>query len=140
MEFAFEIETLLKAVDGDFQPPLSSSVNLAEYARKLCSKATIFSVHENGQLIALMAVYSNDLVSKIAYGPMFAVAHSHRACGLGTNLIKTTIDYLKKKGFKTFKLEVYKTNPRAITLYKRLRFVVVTETDKSVFVEINLSS
>lgn len=138
MQFTYELELLLQEIDADFDPPLSSSVNLAEYAKKMYENATIFSVHEGGKLVASMAVYSNDPNRQTAFGTMLAVATSHRVYGLGPNLIKTTVDYLKKKSFKSFKLEIYKTNPRVINLYKRLKFTVVSETDSSVFVDLVL--
>ncbi|MDD2540696.1 MAG: GNAT family N-acetyltransferase [Desulfuromonadaceae bacterium] len=138
MDYALEIQTLLMEIESDFNPPLSSTMDIAEYSRKLYKNATIFSVHDSGQLVALMAVYCNNTVDNIAFGTMLAVAKSHRIYGLGPNLIKTTIDYLKKRSFKAFKLEIYKTNPRVITLYKHLKFSVVSETDKSVFVQLDL--
>ena len=138
MKFISELESLIKEIDADFDPPLSSSVNLANYAKKMYENATIFSVHEGGKLVALMAVYSNDVNRQAAFGTMLAVAKSHRVYGLGPNLIKTTIDYLKKKSFRSFKLEIHKTNPRVINLYKRLKFNVVGETNSSVFVELIL--
>lgn len=138
MDYELEIQALLQEIDGDFEPRLSSTVDIAEYSRKLYKNATIFSVHDSGRLIAMHAVYCNNTVDKIAYGTMLAVSKSHRIYGLGPNLIKATIDYLKKKSFKTFKLEIYKTNPRVITFYKLLGFSVVSEADKSVYVQLDL--
>ncbi|MCV2369882.1 GNAT family N-acetyltransferase [Roseateles oligotrophus] len=135
MNFPLEIEGLLKEIDGDFVPPLSSSVDLTEYSNKLYNKATIFSVHDKGALVAVMAVYCTDAVNRVAYGTMLAVAATHRIYGLGPNLIKSTLDFLKKSEFKVFRLEIYKTNPRVITLYRRLGFSIASETDTSVFVE-----
>ncbi len=138
MEFIIELKNLLEEIDADFEPPLSSSLSLNEYAQKMHKNATIFSVHEEGRLVAAMAVYSNDPGRDVAFGTMLAVSKTHRIYGLGPNLIKTTVDYLKKKSFKFFRLEIYKTNPRVITLYKRLKFSVASETEHTVFVEIKL--
>lgn len=139
MEFTSELKSLLEEIDADFEPALSSSLNLNEYAQKMYKNATIFSVHEEGKLVAAMAVYSNNPSRDVAFGTMLAVSKSHRIYGLGPNLIKTTVDYLKKKSFNFFRLEIYKTNPRVITLYKRLKFTMVSETEHTVFVEIKLS-
>lgn len=140
MKFNLEIEGLLKKIDSDFIPPLSSSVNLADYSNKLYENATIFSVHDKGELVAMMAVYCNDVINHIAYGTMLAVAKTHRIYGLGPNLIKTTVDYLKKSGFKIFELEIYKTNPRVVVLYKRLGFSIKSETDTSFYLQLVLNS
>jgi ribosomal protein S18 acetylase RimI-like enzyme len=137
MNLETEIKFLLEEIEGDFVPPLSSTLDLSEYSKKMHENATIFSTHDKGKLVAFMAVYCN-FEEKIGYGTMLAVAKSHRIYGHGPNLIKTTIDYLKKNSFKMFKLEVYKTNPRVITLYKRLKFSVVSETENTVVVQLDL--
>ena len=139
MEFITELTMLLEEVDGDFIPPLSSSRNLGDYASKMYKNATIFSVHEEGHLVAAMAVYSNDPNRDVAFGTMLAVGKSHRVYGIGPNLIKSTVDYLRKKSFSYFRLEIYKTNPRVITLYKRLKFSVISETEHTVFVQLALA-
>jgi len=139
MEFKTELKMLLEEIDNDFIPPLSSTRNLDDYASKMYKNSTIFSVHEEGKLVAAMAVYSNDPNRNIAFGTMLAVGKSHRIYGLGPSLIKSTIDYLRKKSFSTFRLEIYKTNPRVITLYKRLKFIIISETDDTVFVQLSLT-
>lgn len=138
MQFISELEFLLQEIDAEFDPPLSSSVNLANYAKKMYENATIFSVHEGSKLVAVIAVYCNDSSQQAAFVTMLAVAKSHRFHGLGSNLVKTTIDYLKKKFFKSIKLEIYKTNYKAVSFYKRLQFAVIGETNRSVFVELVL--
>jgi len=138
MTFTNELKNLLDEIDDDFKPPLSSCLNLHDYAQKMYKCATIFSVHDEGKLVAAMAVYSNDPNRAVAFGTMLAVSKSHRIYGLGPSLIKITTDYLKKKSFKIFKLEIYKTNPRVIMLYKRLKFVITSETEHTVFVELKL--
>lgn len=138
MQVTSELESLLKEIDVDFDPPLSSSTNLAEYAKKIYENATIFSVHEDGKLVAAAAVYCNHPDRQTAFVTMLAVVAGHRSHGLGSNLIKTTIAYLSKRSFKFLKLEIYKTNLKAIQFYKNLDFVLVGETDSSVFVELVL--
>lgn len=138
MSFADEIAYLLREIDGEFNPPLSKTVDIDAYANKLFKFATNFSVHDSGRLVGLMSVYCNDEVNRIAFGSMLAVASTHRVYGIGPNLIKATLDFLKKKSFKSFQLEIYKTNPRVVTLYKRMKFMIFKETENSVFVKFDL--
>ena len=140
MSLELQIKELLEDIGEDFIPPLSDTLNIEEYSKKMSHKSTIFSVYDEGKLVAFMSVYCNDLENKIAYGTMLAVVKTHRVYGLGPNLIKTTVDFLKKKSFKVFRLEIYKSNPRVITLYKRLKFQIVQETENSVFVELSLAN
>ncbi|CAM4159671.1 GNAT family N-acetyltransferase [Roseateles saccharophilus] len=133
-----EIESLLKEVDDEFIPSLSSLVNLAEYSQKLHKNATIFSNHDRGKLVALLAVYRTDTVNKVAYCPMLAVAKTHRSYGLGASLVRSAIELLKKTEFRIFRLEVYKTNLGVLAFYKKLGFSIESETESSVFLELNL--
>ena len=139
MTFATDFKKLLEEVDSDFNPPLSSSLNLHDYAQKIYHNASIFSLHEEGKLVAALAVYSNDPNREIAFCTMLAVSKQHRNYGSGTNLVRTTVDFLKKKSFKVFRLEIYKNNPKAIAFYERLNFAAFSETENTVFVELKLS-
>jgi ribosomal protein S18 acetylase RimI-like enzyme len=53
-----------------------------------------------------------------------AVEKSIRGSGIGTKLTKKFLDYAKKQGFKTARLEVVNTNPRAKKLYEKIGFSV----------------
>ena len=97
MTFATDFELLLQEVDYDFVPPLSSSVDLGNYAQKIYENAAIFSLYDEGKLVAALAVYSNDPNREVAFCTMLAVGKSHRNCGLGSNLVRTTVDFLRKK-------------------------------------------
>lgn len=139
MTFAIDFKALLEEVDSEFVPALSSSINLYDYAKKICDNASIFSLYEDGKLVAALAVYSNDPNRQIAFCTMLAVDKQHRNCGVGTNLVRTAMDFLKKKSFKFFRLEIYKNNPKAIVFYKRLNFTIVSQSEHTVFAEMKLS-
>lgn len=127
------IQDLLFDISDDFIPPLSTSVNIENYSDKIVTNATILSIFDCGKLAGFMAVYCNDPEKQVGYGTMLAIAKSHRSYGIGTQLIKMTVEHLKKRGFRKFCLEIYKSNPRVITLYKRLGFAIERETASSVF-------
>ena len=138
MTFVDDLVKLLEEVDSDFVPPLSTSLNLHDYAQKMYHSASIFSLHEESKLIAAIAVYSNDPNQKVAFCTMLAVGKNYRNFGLGTNLITTAVNFLKKKEFKFLRLEIYKTNSKAIIFYKRLGFAFVSETGQTIFFELQL--
>ena len=133
MSIALLIQDLLHEISDEFVPPLRESVDIEAYAEKIVNNANILSIIDAGKLAGFMAVYCNDPSKEIAYGTMLAVSNSHRIYGIGPQLIKMTVDYLKKRGFRRFSLEIYKNNPRVIILYKRLGFSFENETEKSVF-------
>jgi ribosomal protein S18 acetylase RimI-like enzyme len=139
MTLRFEIESLLAQVERDFDPPLSETVDLAAYAEKLALKATNFALYSEGQLAGLVAVYCNDLVNKVAYLTLAAVRKEHRGAGVGSGLLQDAIGYLRRRGFEKFRLETYKTNAGIVDYYGRFGFVIARETDRSVFLELDLA-
>jgi len=133
MSLELEILDLLRDVDEDFQPALSCKLNLVEYARKLSINATIFSIYENGKIIAITAVYCNDLNGVRAYIPLIAIRGSHRRLGFGSQLLKSVVQYLSSKEFTLLTLEVYKSNNAALNFYQEFGFSIESKTERSVF-------
>ena len=140
MELKSEIETLLRSADIDFNPPLSTRISIPEYAEKIHKNATIFSTHQGGKLLAFLALYCNSTNDSTAYMTMLLVSRNHRNIGLASNLVESGIGFLKKQGFKSLRLEVYRSNSNAINFYANFGFrkVYGDEKDASIFMELNL--
>ena len=140
MEFKSEIEMLLRSVDIDFNPPLSTRISIPEYAEKIHKNATILSTHQGGELLAFIALYCNSKSNFTAYMTMLVVSPNHRNTGLASNLVESGIGFLRKQGFKSLRLEVYKSNSNAINFYANFGFKKVDEdeTDTSFFMELTL--
>jgi len=139
MKIASEIELFLYDIDNDFSPPLSSRMNIANYAAKIIEKATIFSINDQGRLNAFVAVYCNDTDRKFAYLTIMAVGKQYRGKGIAFILLRTCIEYLKMLNFNYLKLEVYKNNPRAIAIYKNFGFEIIDENNTSFFMRLSIS-
>ena len=56
-----KIENFLRLVDKDFPVPLSCKQDLSQLARKLCEKGTLCAREENGEIVALVAGYTDNL-------------------------------------------------------------------------------
>ncbi|MBB1419452.1 GNAT family N-acetyltransferase [Pseudoalteromonas sp. SG44-1] len=117
---------LLNEVDADFSPTLSSRVNLEQYALKLLKVATVFGVYKKNQLVGAIAVYMNDLDSKVAFCPFIAILPSSRGQGLSQRLLELAIAELKSKQFNSLSLTVRADSP-ASHLYKKVGFKVINE-------------
>lgn len=139
MPFKNMIRGLLNELNEEYNPPLSSVVNISSYTEKIINNAKIISYHEMGELIAFIAFYCNDLNYKVGYMSMLAVAKEKRGKGLAMNLINSSIDILKKEGFKKYRLEVYKSNVKAITLYEKFGFVIISEINFSCVMELEFN-
>ncbi|WP_198120662.1 GNAT family N-acetyltransferase [Massilia rhizosphaerae] len=140
MSVAEDIKDLLVEVDNDFTPRLSVKLDFDVYCRKIAEKAVLFTVYEAGKISGLVAVYCNDSAVDSAFVTMVAVRKSARSTGLGSALLRSSFAYAAKAGFKTMRLEIYKTNPGLRSFYGRLGFTVASESDVSVFMELDLFS
>lgn len=136
MSLKSDIESLLLEVDIEFEPRISSKNNITDYAQKLVNQATVFPVYIEGVLVAFIAIYCNNYETKIAYLSMIAVKKELRGGGIGLNLVEIATKYIKSIGFKTFRLEVYNSNTKAISLYSKLGFIEKENGGDSVFMEL----
>ncbi|MBN1294979.1 MAG: hypothetical protein JXB48_24295, partial [Candidatus Latescibacteria bacterium] len=62
-----DILEFITKLDDDFIPPLSSRVNLNDYAQKIIEKAYCIVGIENNKIIALISFYMNDTIRKKAF-------------------------------------------------------------------------
>ena len=72
--------------------------------------------------------------------PSFAISlyREYRNKGIGTALMKTMLDELKKSGYKQASLAVQKAN-YAVKMYKNVGFKIVDENDEEYIMICNLS-
>lgn len=129
------IYQLLKKVDSDFEPPLSLNLDLNEYSKKIASRAILFTRFEDKELIALCAIYANDEERLQAYLTMLAVDPAFRGIGLAKKIIAEMEVYVLKNGFKSIRLEVYKTNHGALSMYKSIGYEIVEQSHHSYFLQ-----
>jgi ribosomal protein S18 acetylase RimI-like enzyme len=115
----------LVQVDLDFVPPISSKVDLVQYAQKLNSKATHCVAQESGgeKIIGLISFYCNDPQKINAYISVFGVFESARGKGLGSEMFDRVIDYVKGMGFAFMSFQTWESN-RALSFYKSRGFTV----------------
>lgn len=119
-----EIADHLSRCDADFVPPLSSRVEINDYAQKITSKATRFEAWSGGMLVGLVANYCNDQESRIAYITSVSVLREWMCKGIAANLIKQCIKHAEMSGMRQINLDVASDNAPAIKLYEKIGFVV----------------
>lgn len=132
-----DIERYLKRHSGDFSPPFATGRNLAEYAVKLCTHARRYEIWHAGELDALMAVYLNEGEGK-AYVPYICTAGARSAeRGLGSLLLARLLSL--PLPYRTIELEVRKTNPVAVDLYKKFNFAPVSDTGEKLLMRLTIN-
>lgn len=118
-----EISAHLLYCDAHFVPPLSERVVILNYAQKIASKATRFEAWSRGALIGLVAVYCNDLQTRVAHITSVSVLKEWSGNGIAARLIGLCIRYSKAIGMSRIDLEVASINAPALKLYKNSGFV-----------------
>lgn len=126
-----EILEFLQAVNFDFPVPLEKKVDLTEYAQKIKEKATLFAIKEEMSSIrGLIAGYTNNIESNLAYIALLAVRSNERGKGLSKILLKKFLEDCQEKGIQRVHLYTTKNNVVAQNLYKRFGFVPYVLNDE----------
>lgn len=116
------LESLLRLF-GDLLPdPLSERVDVAVYAEKLLSRAEVATVEEDGRVVALGAIYTNDLESRRAFVTIFAVLPERHRRGIGRALASRLLARARQRGMRSCELLVMPGNVGALDFYRRSGF------------------
>jgi ribosomal-protein-alanine N-acetyltransferase len=113
---------------SNFEPPLDSYTNIEEYGSKIFEHAKTFEAWENNILIGLVAVYYNDMETRIGFITNVSVVKEKQGLGIAHILIENAIDYGKEKNFVQVDLEIKDiNNTKVFNLYKNLGFTLTPQ-------------
>lgn len=133
----YQIEKHLERCKDEFTPSLDTYVDLTQYSEKIYLHADRFERFENNKLIGLIAIYDNPEKS-YGYITNVSVEGKYQGVGISSSLLKESINYFRNKGFHKINLQVYKTNKKAISFYKKNNFKVLNILDKVITMGIEL--
>lgn len=117
-----ELEMFLHSVDYTFPIPLSKKQDLRLFAKKLVDKATLCAETENGEILSLVAGYTDHVINDIAYISVVATLPNARGKGYAQTLVKKFISIAKDKDLSAVHLYTVETNTAAVTMYRNLGF------------------
>ncbi len=87
-------------------------------------KVKYYLAYLKNEIVGITGLYSLDKHSDDAWIGWYGITPKFRNKGLGTKILKWTIEKAKKSGYKTIRLYTdSKGNAKAINLYKKLGFV-----------------
>ena len=95
---------------------------------KIKSHAVTFEAWDEGYLVAIVAGYFNDFVSKKAFITSVITCPQYQGIGVSFKLLSSALKYSVEKDFRTVSLEVVKNNEKALNLYEKLEFMIVSES------------
>ena len=126
-----EIIMILEKCSIEFKTQLNINVDIKKYGKKIFDFAITFEFWDKNELVGLVAAYFNNNIVKVGFITSVCVRKEYQNCGLATILLNDVINYAEKNNYLKIKLEVYLENIKAISLYKKLGFKIIEETDKN---------
>jgi GNAT superfamily N-acetyltransferase/2-polyprenyl-3-methyl-5-hydroxy-6-metoxy-1,4-benzoquinol methylase len=133
-----QIAAHLRACDSAFVPPLSSRVNLVDYADKIAGRAQCFEAWANGELVGLVAAYCNAPENGAAFITSVSVLPGWHGRGIASRLMDDCIGHLRGRSFARVELEVVGGNAAAIALYRKHGFAASGAGDPSAIMMLDL--
>ena len=115
-----EVTAHLRDADSQFQPPLSTRVDLAAYAAKLLARAERFEARAADRLVGLVAAYCNQ--GPTAFVTSVSVLSPWRGHGIARILMEQCLAEARRRGAARIGLEVDRGATAALNLYRRLGF------------------
>ena len=113
---AEQIRDHLVRCDPAFSPPLSSRVDIGEYARKLRDKSCTFEAWAGESLVGLVAMYIDQQAGS-AYISNVSVEPRHGGSGIGSRLLANAIDFARGRQVVQISLQVSRQAAPALALY-----------------------
>lgn len=133
-----ELLEIHKQCDQDFNPPLSSRVDINSYCKKIFQHAQIIGAYDQNHLIGIICMYTNDKKEMLAYITSICVDINYRGQKIGYQLMKCAIILAKESNMNKLSLEVGKNNQVAISFYKNLGFTIINEKEITMIMNLNL--
>lgn len=100
--------------------------NIETYAMKIFQNGICCAAKVNGTICGLIAFYANNTDTKTAFITSVLVDKSYRKQGVATLLLKNAEEYCVKNGMIKISLEVDKRNEKAIALYTKFNYKIIS--------------
>lgn len=124
------VSGVLRDLDNDYAPALSTIVDIDLYAEKLVSRAVVLLATIEGKDVGLVAIYVNDQINCIGYISTIGARQDVRGKGIGRALMESALNVAKSHGMYCVRLEVSCVNTPALSLYRKMGFSVL-ENEKT---------
>lgn len=122
-----EVLDFLKETDGLVLPALSTLVDLEAYAKKITSKAVIFTAREVEKIVGLTAIYFNPAPS-YSYSTYMMVRREYQLVEMvGVELSNRVKEYAKGHGSAGLRYEIRKSNKQLVKYNLRKGAKIVSE-------------
>lgn len=130
---------LLKCCDC-FIPPLSTRVNIPNFALKIRLQAVTFEAWDSGILVGMISAYFNDEDNRVGFINNVSVLNNFTGMGIANRLLHMCIAYAEKIAFSEVALEVASRNCQAIRLYSNQGFSIFKRKEDVIIMKLRIFS
>ena len=134
-----ETSELLNKFSMEFDPPLSSRVDIKAYAEKLSRYANFLIAEEQNRVIGYLAFYKNQNAMEL-YITSLCVSNTYRGKGIGKKLLDHLCNIGLSEGYPSISLEVRKNNKNAFGFYKKMQFEISQTRSETILMNKRISS
>lgn len=127
------LREVLRAFSPLFTPPLSQSVDLEVYSKKLSEKATFVTCQDQGVIRGMIAYYENKQQSQV-YVTLICVERVYQSQGVGSMMLNYLVNNIDD-AFETIALEVNSKNDKAIKFYTKHGFIKTEDRGEKFLME-----
>lgn len=117
-----QIEMFLNKVDNSFPVPLSDKQDLCRFAEKLQENATICAEMVNGEVVAAVFGYIQNVENNRGYISVVATVEEYRGSGFASKLVKQFLKVAEQKRLSAVHLYTAKSNKKARAMYEKIGF------------------
>ena len=107
----------LKEVDSLLIPPLSSRVDLAEYAERVCNRAILFVAKDGEEWVGVEAVYFNEYPEYSFTTHLSVKKEYQNDSNVGIELMLRQLRYLKAHRTKGLRFTIRKSNTQLLNYH-----------------------
>lgn len=129
----------IRSLNNQFDPPFITRIDSFEsFVEKICSQGQFDIAMTRQYLAGIIGYYCNDCVDFNGYISYLAVSSWCRGRGVAAGLIQNCIEFNREVGMRKVKVRADKPNLKAISIYQKCGFRIVSENNKKIFLEIEL--
>lgn len=134
----YEIEELLEIFTPYFYTLKFGIVDKHVYVKKIKKYGRVIALYENNDVVGFATFYCNNNESREAFLSYIGIKQIYSGRGYGKKLMGKVLEICKQNSMTTIKLEVRKENSNAISFYKKLGFIQMTDNKQSIYFSMNL--
>ena len=117
----------LKEVDSLLIPPLSSRVDLAEYAERVCNRAILFVAKDGEEWVGVEAVYFNEYPEYSFTTHLSVKKEYQNDSNVGIELMLRQLRYLKAHRTKGLRFTIRKSNTQLLNYHLKTGGKIIAE-------------